>query len=329
MKKSIYLIVAFLLIGIGTEAQQTNQLDAQGRKQGVWKKYYESNKALFYEGQFKDDKPVGTFYHYYKSGKLRSVTKNNVDTARAEVFNERGKLIAKGKFVNQLKDSTWLYFNDHGQISQKESYFLGNKTGLEETFYPTGKLASQITYINGIENGKFIMFYSNGNTESEGEYIDGRYDGEYIYYYDNGKKMYEGNYESGLKNGHWIYYNSDGEIKMFVNYEKGKTIDEDYQNGEFIAYFDSGMPESIGHYKKGKKEGYFAEYYNNGKRELQSRKKDDPYEPDEMEEVIVGQQVKLEQNYVNDLLEGVSNYYSEDGKLLKSEIYKNGILISK
>jgi len=326
---SIFFILAIILITTGVSAQQYNRVDEQGKKQGAWKKYYESNKALFYEGQFKDDKPVGTFKHYYKGGKLRSITVNSGDTARAEVFNQKGKLVAKGKFIDQKKDSIWVYFNNHGKISQKETFYLGNKTGVEETYYPTGKVASQIEYINGIENGKFIMFYSNGNIENEGAYIDGRYDGNYIYYYDNGKKMYEGEYERGLRNNHWVYYLSDGKIKMFVDYNMGKTNKEIFQNGEFIAYFDSGMPESIGHYKEGKKNGFFVKYYNNGRRELQPRIKEDPYEPDEMEEVIVGQQVKSEQIYKNDKLEGESKYFSEDGKLLKLENYKNGELISK
>jgi antitoxin component YwqK of YwqJK toxin-antitoxin module len=316
-------------VGAGLFAQPLNQVDDKGRKQGAWKKYYESNKALFYEGQFKDDKQVGTFKHYFKNGKLRSVTKYDVDTARAEVFNMQGRLIAKGKFVDQKKDSIWVYFNNHGKISQKESYYSGVKTGLEQTYYPNGEIASEIEYINDMENGEFVMYYANGIIENEGDYLDGRYDGNFIYYFDNGKKMFEGEYVKGLKNGHWVYYQSDGKIKMFINYNMGKTINEDYQNGEFIIYFDSGMPESIGHYKDGNKNGYFAEYYNNGTRELRPREKDDPYQPDEMEEVIIGQQVKTKKTYLNNKLEGDVLYYSEDGKLLKTESYKNGVLISK
>jgi antitoxin component YwqK of YwqJK toxin-antitoxin module len=141
--------------------------------------------------------------------------------------------------------------------------------------------------------------------------------------------MFEGEYERGLKNGHWVYYQSNGKIKMFINYSKGKTINEDYQNGEFVSFYDSGFKESIGHYKNGKKEGYFVEYYNNGVRELKPRKKDDPYQPDEMEEVITGQQIKTEKTYLNNKLNGVVNYFGEDGKLLKVENYKNGVLVAE
>jgi len=321
--------MVFILFLGNLNAQQINAIDANGMKQGPWKKYYESTKALFYEGQFKDDKPVGTFKHYYNNSKLRSITIYQGNIARAEVFTRKGILMAKGKFVDQKKDSTWVYFNDYGKISQKETYFEGNKSGLEETYYPNGQVASRVEYINGIENGKFVMFYSNGNIENEGEYLNGQFNGNYIYYYDNKKKMYEGMYELGKKNKLWVYYHSDGLIKMFIHYKMGITIKEDYQNGEFVSYYDSGMIESISHYKEGKKEGAFIEYYNNGQRELVSREKTDPYEPDELVEIITGQQIKFERTYIDDKAEGVVRFYDEDGKLLKTENYHNDVLISK
>lgn len=325
---TIYISIIFIVFFGSLNAQQINTIDANGLKQGSWKKFYESTKALFYEGQFKDDKPIGTFRHYYKNGKLRSVTIYQGNVARAEVFTQKGKLLAKGKFIDQKKDSVWVYFSNYGKISQKETFYNGSKTGLEETFYPSGQVASQIEYINGVENGSFIMFYSNGIIENEGEHINGQYNGNYIYYYDNNKKMYEGMYEIGRKNKLWVYYHSDGLIKMFIHYDMGKTIKEDYQNGEFVSYFDSGMLESIEHYKEGKKEGYFAEYFNNGERELVKREKTDPYEPDELVQVVTGQQLKFEKTYIDDKAEGEVKFYDEDGKLLKTESYHNGVLIS-
>jgi antitoxin component YwqK of YwqJK toxin-antitoxin module len=44
-----------------------NKLDANGKKTGVWKKYYENGK-LWYEGSFKDGKPIGFMKRYYPGG---------------------------------------------------------------------------------------------------------------------------------------------------------------------------------------------------------------------------------------------------------------------
>ena len=38
-----------------------NQKDAQGRKQGPWERTWADSEQLRYSGQFKDDKPTGTF----------------------------------------------------------------------------------------------------------------------------------------------------------------------------------------------------------------------------------------------------------------------------
>jgi len=189
-------------------------------------------------------------------------------------------------------------------------------------------VASQMNYVNGVENGAFAMYYNNGELETEGMYLGGRLDGNYTYYYETGKKMYGGEYAAGLKDDLWVYYLSNGKIKMFIKYEDGKTKFEDYKNGEFVDYFDSGMPASISNYKDGKKNGRFVEYYNNGKRELQAREKDDPYQPEEQVEVIVDQQIKKEQFFKDDKLEGELNEFTEDGKLIRSENYKDGVLIT-
>ena len=49
-----------------------NKIDENGKKQGPWKKTYPRSIAVQYEGQFKDDKPVGTFKYYYPSRKIQA-----------------------------------------------------------------------------------------------------------------------------------------------------------------------------------------------------------------------------------------------------------------
>ena len=56
---------------------QVNQVDAKGLKQGPWQKNYPGTKVNMYEGNFKDDKPVGRFIYRYESGKLKAVIDNN------------------------------------------------------------------------------------------------------------------------------------------------------------------------------------------------------------------------------------------------------------
>src|SRR5688572_17555325 len=121
MRILILLIAACSsLISIG----QVNQVDANGKKQGVWKKAYENNAVYRYVGQFKDDKPYGKFVYYYESGDVEAVINFSDDgsVGYSKMYHESGYMMARGKYVNQQKDSTWVYFDDRGIISYQENY---------------------------------------------------------------------------------------------------------------------------------------------------------------------------------------------------------------
>ena len=102
-------------------SQSINEVDAAGKKQGVWQKTYESGK-LRYKGQFKNDIPNGLFYYYYPSGELQAEKEffHNGASAAAHIFYKNGKLKAAGLFVNELKDSTWNYFNSDSVLVMSE-----------------------------------------------------------------------------------------------------------------------------------------------------------------------------------------------------------------
>ena len=70
MKRIIFFLIAGLLSA--ATAFSINEVDSKGRKQGVWKKPY-GNGYFMYEGEFKDDQPVGTFKRYYEDGVLKSI----------------------------------------------------------------------------------------------------------------------------------------------------------------------------------------------------------------------------------------------------------------
>ena len=104
-------------------AQTVNQKDTQWRKQGPWQKTYPKSRAFEYKGQFKDDKPVGTFHYYYPSTKLKAVVKHDEKTGRSVsvMYHENGVVMAKGIFRDQEKDSIWEYYGPSGRLSTKET----------------------------------------------------------------------------------------------------------------------------------------------------------------------------------------------------------------
>lgn len=321
MKKyALFLFISTLTLSLS--AQDINQLDAQGKKQGVWKKYYPSNDGLFYEGQFKDDKPFGVFIHYYESGEVKSKTNYDGLKVYSEVYYAKGQLMAKGKFVDQKKDSIWNYYDLEGWLSLHENYVKGKRFGESFSYYPDGNIAIMKTYLDDKENGPFIQNFKNGKTESEGEYLGGNYNGKYTFYYDTGKKLHTGDYINGKRNGVWAFYNANGSIKSIVQYKIGVILKDEPMNGEFIEYYDSGIPKSIYHYKGGKLDGTFIEYYNAGEKVLVPREKKSEYEPDEYEQILQGQIIKHEGNYLNGVLTGEESFYDDAGLLLNKEVHK-------
>ena len=63
MGKLVWIVGLLFLSGF-VFSQEINKVDSKGRKQGVWQKTYPNSRAIEYKGQFKDDKPVGTFYYF-------------------------------------------------------------------------------------------------------------------------------------------------------------------------------------------------------------------------------------------------------------------------
>ena len=87
MKK---LVLLLFCIPFFSFSQSINEIDASGKKQGVWQKTYESGK-LRYKGQFRDNIPYGIFNYYYSTGELQSAKEffHNGLAAATHIFYKR------------------------------------------------------------------------------------------------------------------------------------------------------------------------------------------------------------------------------------------------
>ncbi|MEO8589781.1 MAG: hypothetical protein ABI432_10460 [Flavobacteriales bacterium] len=321
------LLLAASLVYAQPPVAGPNQTDAQGRKQGAWAKNWESGK-LRYEGQFKDDRPIGTFKHYDEEGVLTTVQQHTGDghVSRAQHFHPNGTLMAAGKYVDQQKDSTWSYYDDAGGLRKVERFKLGKLHGEVVSYYPGGQVAEKDIFQDGQLNGASLSWFPNGLAKSEATYVGGESQGKMVFYFPSGKKEIEGQMVNGDRDGTWYYFNEDGTIQLQVLYARGVTVKEHKENGTFTEYYDDDQVKSEVTYKKGKREGPFAEYHDDGTwtmRELPA----DPIKgtPADMERVLLGQTKRIEGTYKNDLLEGDVKEYDEKGKLVKTKRYVGGV----
>ena len=118
--KKIKLIIAIVLTAGFAVGQ--NVTDAKGLKQGYWKKESGEKGKLIYEGLFKDDKPQGVFKYYYPFDTVKAIMdfKKDGAYAYAKLFHPTGKIMAKGKYIGEIKDSVWIYYDEGGTMVSKE-----------------------------------------------------------------------------------------------------------------------------------------------------------------------------------------------------------------
>lgn len=208
------LIIVLLANVLTLNAQQVNQVNASGEKEGVWIKYFNNGK-IKYEGQFRKDRPYGQFTYYFKKGNIKAVSLFSDDgiVAHTTTYYEGGKIMAEGKYVNQQKDSVWKYYLDEksNPVVSMETYKNGILFGESITYYTdSGNPAEILMLENGKKNGKLLKYFPDGQLMTESYYKDGQPDGSFIHYHPNGKVQIQGVYYNGRQAGEWKYFDEDG-----------------------------------------------------------------------------------------------------------------------
>jgi len=213
-----------LILHLGHAQTAINQLDSSGQKQGFWQKK-QANGNLAYEGTFKNNKPIGEFKRYHTNGllKARMIYAENSDTIAAELFDTRGKLMAKGNYVGEKKEGAWQHFQN-GQLISIEIFRNNQKNGTSKTYYPSGELFQETDWKNNQQNGIYRAYFVTGKPYLECRMAAGKRDGTCQVYYENGQLELDAFYVAGLRNGDWNYYLQDGNFSHTLSYDMGVLL---------------------------------------------------------------------------------------------------------
>lgn len=225
-------VFSFLLVTAQSAPDTINQTDNKGRKQGVWKKTHPQNTVYQYVGQFKDDKPYGVFKYYYIDGALKSIVKfsNSGILARSISFWENGRVMSKGNYIKQEKDSTWIYYDQYGYLNMVEQYSQGKLNGWRVTYYRLARgekespVLEQAYFKDGKMDGEWKKFYRNGNLEVKGKFENGKRTGIFEYFHPNEKRKLTENYKNGKKHGYIVYFDESGEVLKRDFYWEGNPL---------------------------------------------------------------------------------------------------------
>jgi antitoxin component YwqK of YwqJK toxin-antitoxin module len=222
--KSIVVFVFIFCFSVGTLfAQQINQKDVRGMRQGLWKKYYPNSQQLRYTGSFVDDKEVGTFTFYCETcGEQPFCVKEFSPNAPTQVryYTKSGDLVSKGAMSGKQRNGLWLIFHENSQkVMTREFYVAGKLHGEITTYYLSGEIIETTTYLNGVKQGKSSYYASDGVKLKELSYKNDLLDGPAAYYSHTGKLTMKGDYKNGIHHGVWNYY-KDGRFLLSETFPK-------------------------------------------------------------------------------------------------------------
>ncbi len=213
----IYLII-FFVAGIYSINAQTsiNQMDDNGKRNGVWKKYY-SNERVRYVGQFEHGKEVGVFKYFSASNSENPIIikkyHTNDDLADVQFFTVDGVIESEGMMRGKKREGKWLFYHANGKsIMSEENYKDGKLDGSYKTFYANGEPTEITGYKNGLQHGNYKKYSIKGFLYQDFNYANGKLNGMAIYYSrKTGDMIKKGPYKDDLRVGTWENY-VDGEL---------------------------------------------------------------------------------------------------------------------
>ncbi len=220
------VLALLIVLTNAVSGQEINALDGEGRKHGLWEKKWD-NGVKRYRGRFDHGKQVGKFIYYFQTGDVSAVTNfQSAGVAYTKMYFPTKQLMAKGKFIDQQKDSTWLCYNERGHLIAVEQWEKGVKHGKWVSYYPggMGKKSDEKIFIKGLLNGEWNQYFVTGKLKMKAKYRNGNIDGWVFHYYPDGTKREQGFYRHAVRNGYWKFYDKDGNLENKAYYLNGKEL---------------------------------------------------------------------------------------------------------
>ena len=205
-------------------AQVINQVDANGKRHGLWQKNYKGTNQLRYEGAFEHGKEVGTFKFYCEDCKKMPMAvkefKANSAISDVKYYTSKGKLVSEGKMDGKERIGEWLYYHKKSsKVMTSEFYKNGKLNGLKKTFYLNDVITEETTYVNGMKEGPNNYYSPEGILLKKLQYRNDVLVGPALYYDSGGNISIKGNYKKGKKHGLWKYY-KNGKVFLEEKYPK-------------------------------------------------------------------------------------------------------------
>ncbi len=265
---------------------------------------------------FVNGKEEGQGFEYSLDSTIISITQYKMGfVQKEEKINRRD--------ANNHKHGIWKEFYPSGVIKKEVNYSDDKMDGYLKEYSTKGSLISATKYVKGVlqtnvpELAKLDLkteYYQGGFIKSTGTYKNGVPEGVHRQFSPDGKvlsaKVYSEGFltgegiidTAGRQQGPWKEYYSNGQLKSKGEYLNSKRI------GEWVFYFSNGKMEQKGKYdNKGRAQGVWKWYYP-------------------CPDTCKGEtgQLLREENYRNNLHEGLMIEYTDSGKIITKGEYIDG-----
>lgn len=261
--------------GILASVERLNRKDETGKKQGVWKEFFEDGK-LKEEKKYKDDAVDGYVKTYDKKGNLTNTEKfnngkkikNAPELAKLDVykdFYEDGTMKYEGGYINGMPVGTHYHYrqkymcdslpvarDDTSDVMIKK-YVCRNRAIPDSAIVYLEGIKTDYGAVDSMRNRISIWteYHNSGEFRGKGLYANDKRIGEWIFYYPNSQIEQKGKYDKkGRAQGEWKWFYENGALMREENYldnlrdgimteftEDGKIITK----GEFIEDMQEGL----------------------------------------------------------------------------------------
>ena len=212
-----------------------------GNRNGFGTLSYPSGNK-FYEGEFKNDVPVGNKFDFYLDNSDRqysaqivgedpsqTYTLNNI-TGTSKFFHSNGKVAFDGKLKNGLREGDGTEYYKDGKIRFNGKFKEGGYHGNDQVIY-NGHLDRNVLLKGDFDKGTVTgkvdriwfrdnMTYNGNRFIIDAHFKDGKLDSEatgkeIIHLNPTGGYYYKGHYRNGMKHGFGALYSDDTNKTVF------------------------------------------------------------------------------------------------------------------
>lgn len=198
--------------------------DNQGRKQGIWK-YYWQDGTLKATGKYSNDRKDGQWKYYFENGHLEQIGVYIFDQMDG-VWNwyfDNDSLRLRQEFLEGLAHGSVIEYNDSNEIIVEGQFLDGMKTGTWK--YTSHGVLETGDFVQDERTGEWIIKWLDTNQLRQiGSWKNGLREGIHIWYYKNGVIARRGAFVNDLKEGVWEEFAINGARYVTITYEAGVEV---------------------------------------------------------------------------------------------------------